>query len=64
MRKSSTVIDPKVTLTGVVTVAAAALLNLQPAFADGNGIATRSYVKTNLVSDIPGLARVTDPPGD
>jgi uncharacterized protein (TIGR03118 family) len=61
MRKSSTVIDPKVTLTAVVTVAAAALLNLQPAFADGNRIATRSYVKTNLVSDIPGLARVTDP---
>ena len=27
----------------------------------GRGIATRSYVQTNLVSDIPGLAAHTDP---
>ena len=26
-----------------------------------NGIASRSYVQTNLVSDIPGLAAHTDP---
>src|SRR5213593_1044804 len=31
------------------------------AAADGGGIAGRSYVQTNLVSDIPGLAAVTDP---
>src|SRR6478672_7831953 len=29
--------------------------------ADGRGIAGRSYVQTNLVSDIPGLAAHTDP---
>src|SRR6266566_6429333 len=32
----------------------------KPASADGGGIATRSYVQTNLVSDIPGLAAHTD----
>jgi hypothetical protein len=32
-----------------------------PASADGAGIATRSYMQTNLVSDIPGLAAHTDP---
>jgi uncharacterized protein (TIGR03118 family) len=32
-----------------------------PASAEGGGIATRSYVQTNLVSDIPGLAAHTDP---
>jgi uncharacterized protein (TIGR03118 family) len=31
------------------------------ASARGNGIAQRSYVQTNLVSDIPGLAAHTDP---
>src|SRR5436190_1154719 len=31
------------------------------AAAGGGGIATRSYVQTNLVSDIPGLAAHTDP---
>jgi len=31
------------------------------AYAGGGGIATRSYVQTNLVSDIPGLAEQTDP---
>jgi uncharacterized protein (TIGR03118 family) len=60
MRKSSPLISPKGIL-GAVTVAAVALLNLQPAGARDNGIATRSYVKTNLVSDIAGMARVTDP---
>ncbi len=34
---------------------------LAPASADAGGIATRSYVQTNLVSDIPGLAAHTDP---
>jgi uncharacterized protein (TIGR03118 family) len=32
-----------------------------PASAAGRGIATRSYVQTNLVSDLPGLAAHTDP---
>jgi uncharacterized protein (TIGR03118 family) len=32
-----------------------------PASAGRGGIATRSYVQTNLVSDIPGLAAHTDP---
>jgi uncharacterized protein (TIGR03118 family) len=31
------------------------------ASADGGGIAARSYVQSNLVSDIPGLAAHTDP---
>ena len=31
------------------------------ASAQGGGSATRSYVQTNLVSDIPGLAAHTDP---
>ncbi|MEA2426415.1 MAG: hypothetical protein QOF37_43, partial [Thermoleophilaceae bacterium] len=33
----------------------------QPAPARAGGIASRSYVQTNLVSDIPGLAAHTDP---
>jgi len=32
-----------------------------PASAAGGSIATRSYVQTNLVSDVPGLAAHTDP---
>ena len=60
MRKSSPLTNPKGQLAPV-TVAAVALLNLQAALAGDNGIATRSYVKTNLVSDIAGMARVTDP---
>jgi hypothetical protein len=32
-----------------------------PASAVRGGIAARSYVQTNLVSDIPGLAAHTDP---
>src|SRR5580765_6500057 len=31
------------------------------AFATGTGQASASYVQTNLVSDIPGLATITDP---
>src|SRR6201981_93929 len=34
---------------------------VRPAPARAGGIATRSYVPTNLVSDIPGLAAHTDP---
>jgi uncharacterized protein (TIGR03118 family) len=60
MRKSSPLTNPK-GMRAAVTMAAVALLNLQPALAGDNGIATRSYVKTNLVSDIAGMARVTDP---
>src|SRR5436305_15200854 len=32
-----------------------------PALADGERDASRTYVQTNLVSDIPGLAAHTDP---
>jgi uncharacterized protein (TIGR03118 family) len=42
-----------------VTVLAATAIDA-PAKADGGGIAARSYVQSNLVSDIPGLAAHTD----
>jgi uncharacterized protein (TIGR03118 family) len=53
----------------IVTVAALAALGAviafsgvaRPTAANASGIATRSYVQTNLVSDIPGLAQHTDP---
>jgi uncharacterized protein (TIGR03118 family) len=53
----------------VAALAALAALSASIAFsgtarsatAGGGGIATRSYVQTNLVSDIPGLAAHTDP---
>jgi uncharacterized protein (TIGR03118 family) len=41
-----------------VAIPAAALLSMQPALAAGTD---RGYVQRNLVSDIPGLARITDP---
>jgi len=44
-----------------LTTMGAALVSLQPAQAEDNGLAARSYVQTNLVSDVPGLAKVTDP---
>src|SRR5438128_4854697 len=44
-----------------LTTMGAALASLQPAQATNNGQAGRSFVQTNLVSDIPGLAKVTDP---
>ena len=44
-----------------LTTMGAALIGLQPAQAANNGQAGRSFVQTNLVSDIPGLAKVTDP---
>lgn len=47
-------------LAGVATLSTAAVLTFTPASAEDNGIAARSYVQTNLVSDIPGLAKVTD----
>jgi uncharacterized protein (TIGR03118 family) len=51
-----------VALALVGTVAAVVFSGLaRSAVADGGGIATRSYVQTNLVSDIPGLAAHTDP---
>jgi uncharacterized protein (TIGR03118 family) len=43
-----------------ISAAAAFSVPAGPAVA-GGGIATRSYVQTNLVSDIPGLAAHTDP---
>jgi len=47
----------------VVAVSAAIVLAgvAAPASAHGGGIATRSYVQINLVSDVPGLAEHTDP---
>ena len=50
MRKSNPRTNPK-GLLAPVTVAAVALLNLQATLAGANGIATRSYVKTNLGND-------------
>ena len=44
-----------------LTTMGAALASLQPAQAANNGQAGRSFKQTNLVSDIPGLAKVTDP---
>src|SRR6201993_1668315 len=52
----------RATLALVGTVAAVAFSGLaRSAVAGDGGIATRSYVETNLVSDIPGLAAHTDP---
>jgi uncharacterized protein (TIGR03118 family) len=48
----------------VLVVASASIAlagSARSASADGGGNATRSYVQTNLVSDIPGLAAHTDP---
>ncbi len=44
-----------------LTTMGAALVSLQPAQAEENGLAARSFAQTNLVSDVPGLAKVTDP---
>jgi hypothetical protein len=49
-------------LAPLAAISAVALTAIDaPANADSGGIATRSYVQTNLVSDIPGLAAHTDP---
>ena len=51
-----------VALAPLVAVAAVALAGIDaPARADNSGIAGRTYLQTNLVSDIPGLAAHTDP---
>src|SRR3989441_4181876 len=52
-----------VALAALVALSAAIAFSgiARPASADGGGIATRSYVQTNLVSDVPGLAAHTDP---
>src|SRR5947207_12228202 len=47
-------------LVGIVAAVTSSGL-ARSAAADDGGIATRSYVQTNLVSDIPGLAAHTDP---
>jgi uncharacterized protein (TIGR03118 family) len=44
-----------------ILAAASFSASARPASGGGGGIATRSYVQTNLVSDIPGLAAHTDP---
>jgi hypothetical protein len=51
VRRSATVLGVIVALAASIALSASA---------DGGGIATRSYVQTNLVSDIPGLAAHTD----
>jgi hypothetical protein len=52
-----------VALAGLAAVSATIVSSeiVTPASADDGGIANRSYVQTNLVSDIPGLAAHTDP---
>jgi uncharacterized protein (TIGR03118 family) len=52
-----------VALAALAAVSAALVFSgiVTPASAGGGGIAARSYVQTNLVSDIPGLAAHTDP---
>jgi uncharacterized protein (TIGR03118 family) len=52
-----------VALAPLVAVSAVAVTatSAAPARAKENGIAARSYVQNNLVSDIPGLAAHTDP---
>jgi len=52
---------PLVLLTAVLAIGAAvAFAGLARSAKAGGGIAARSYVQTNLVSDIPGLAARTD----
>jgi uncharacterized protein (TIGR03118 family) len=48
-------------MLAALTTMGATLVTLQPAQAEDNGQAARSFVQSNLVSDIPGLAKVTDP---
>src|SRR5437868_5372004 len=48
------------TLSVVALALPAAVVLGQPALASGGRVA-RSYVQTNLVSDVPGLATHTDP---
>jgi uncharacterized protein (TIGR03118 family) len=52
-----------IAFAALITIAAATAFSgaARSAAADGGGIASRSYVQTNLVSDIPGLAAHTDP---
>ena len=51
-----------IALAPLVAVAAVVLTAIDaPAQAGDGGIAARSYVQSNLVSDIPGLAMHTDP---
>ena len=45
----------------VAVLAATAVSGIARSASADNGIAGRSYVQTNLVSDIPGLAAHTDP---
>jgi uncharacterized protein (TIGR03118 family) len=56
-RTSVVALAALVAVSAVVAISATA----RSASADGGGIASRSYVQTNLVSDIPGLAAHTDP---
>jgi uncharacterized protein (TIGR03118 family) len=52
-----------IALVALIVISAAIGLagSARSASAQGGGSATRSYVQTNLVSDIPGLAAHTDP---
>src|SRR6266550_2982207 len=58
--KLSRSVGAALVLVGIVAAVAFSGL-ARSAAADDGGIATRSYVQKNLVSDIPGLAAHTDP---
>src|SRR3954449_5798683 len=52
---------PIVALASVAALAGAMTLAAPSASAGSSGHATNAYVQTNLVSDVPGMAQVTDP---
>jgi len=57
VRRSVLALAALVALSALIALTGTA----RSASTDGGGIATRSYVQSNLVSDIPGLAAHTDP---
>ena len=57
IRRSVLALAALVALSALIALTGTA----RSASTDGGGIATRSYVQSNLVSDIPGLAAHTDP---
>jgi uncharacterized protein (TIGR03118 family) len=57
VRRSVLALAALVALSALIALTGTA----RSASADGGGIAARSYVQSNLVSDIPGLAAHTDP---
>src|SRR6266446_5322428 len=59
--KARSLVVPLLAVVAAVSASIAFAETPTPASAGGGGIATRSYLQTNLVSDIPGLAAHTDP---